>query len=39
MGGEKRKGKECGLRQRRGITFWLRFGRYSVGEVSLPVEI
>ena len=30
MGGEKGKGKECGPRQRRGIAFWLPFGRDSV---------
>ena len=30
MGGEKGKGKECGPRQRRGIAFWLQFGRDSV---------
>ena len=30
MGGREGKRKECGLRQRRGIAFWLRFGRHSV---------
>ena len=30
MGCEKGKGKKCGPRQRRGIAFWLRFGRDAV---------
>ena len=30
MGGGKGKGKEYRPRQRRGIAFWLRFGRDSV---------